>query len=116
MSSNKRRNTETYNNSNSKRRKLNPDNENYNISNFRRKLDPNNILEIKKRQENYYNNNNSKDYDNYIEINHCKEAIQMAVDIALKKTGGKTNKTNKNKKTNKINKRRKTNKKRKHNK
>jgi hypothetical protein len=110
MSSNKRRNTETYNNSNSKRRKLNPDNENYNISNFRRKLDPNNILEIKKRQENYYNNNNSKDYDNYIEINHCKEAIQMAVDIALKKTGGKTKnkKTNKNKKTKK---RRKTQKK-----
>ena len=93
---------ESYNNS--KRRKLNPDNE-------RRKLNPDSVIEMKNRQATYYktyNNNYSKE-DNYIEINHCKEAIQMAVDIALKKTGGKINK---NKKTNKNNKRKKTNKRR----
>ena len=125
--SNKRRNLDNNNSSMSnKRRKLNPDNENYNSiitlsnNNNRRKIDKNKVREMKKRQANYIINSNSKEYDNsnkeydnYIEINHCKEAIQMAVDIALKKkeaqTGGKTQKkrTNKNKRTNK----RKTNKK-----
>ena len=130
MSNNKRHklDNENYNNSSisNKRRKLNPDNENYNNSsiitlsnnNKRRKIDKNKVNEMKKRQANYNinsnSNSNSKGYDdNYIEINHCKEAIQMAVDIALKKKevqiGGKTQKkrTNNNKKNNK----RKTNKK-----
>ena len=103
--STKRRKLNLDNNMSNKRRKLNPDNDTITISNKRRKLNPDSIIEIKKRQENYYDD--SKKYDNYIEINHCKEAIQMAVDIALKKkeaqTGGKKQKkrTNKNNKTNK---------------
>ena len=86
MSNKRKLNIDSENYSTSKRRKINPDSENYK----RRKINPDSVIEIKKRQANYNTNskeydNNNKEYDNYIEINHCKEAIQMAVDIALKK-------------------------------